>query len=1180
MRCDGCGTDNPGDRKFCGGCGAALARTCASCGAVNEAKFSFCGECGGRLGGGPEAALTDAGVRDSPAPKAERRLVSVLFADLVGFTTLSEARDAEEVRELLSRYFEECRARIARYGGTVEKFIGDAVMAVWGAPVANEDDAERAVRAALDVVEAVRALGEEIGLPGLAARAGVLTGEAAVNLGATAEGLVAGDLVNTASRVQGIASPGTVLVDAATRRATDAAIAYEEAGSHDLKGKAEAVPVWRALRVVAGVGGAQKSVGLEAPFVGRARELGLVKDLLHTSIEQRAAHLTSIVGQAGIGKSRLGWELFKYVDGLTEVVWWHRGRCLAYGEGVTYWALAEMIRGRAGIREDEGGASAVAKLTAIVDQVVVDPAERRWVYPRLAALLGLEDQRSSDAMDLFSGWRMFFERMAEQSPVLLVFEDLQWADAALLDFVEYLLDWSRGHRIYVVTLARPELVEKRPTWGAARRNVTSLALEPLADEAMDELLGGLVPGLAPSVRDRIRDRAEGVPLYAVETVRMLVDRGALRREGDRYVPVGDVADLEVPETLQALIAGRLDSLSQLERSLLQKASVLGKTFPPAALAAVSDTSEDELQPLLAGLVRKELLGVQADPRSPERGQYGFLQSLVQKVAHDTLGRRDRKALHLAAAAYLQGNWAAEEGEVVQVIASHYLDAYLADPTAADAEAIREDARDFLTRAGERAASLAAQDEAQRCFLRAAELTSDDAVRADLMVRAGIATDLSGHLAQAEPLLREAVSAFTRVGDVLGQVRAVRELALVLWRSRRIEEALPLLEQARASLPAEAPAELRADVAASVGKLLLFSGRIADALPGLEEALELAEANGLLAVLSDAMNTKGLVLLARNRCAEGRTLLEGALRVAEESGVAKVQLRAYGNLAFAFGEGDLFRDGIEKAEAGVELARRVGDRDFEWFLQSSAAAGLTWLGEWDEALQLCDDVLASMGDDVSELIESGLLSPQLAVWVARGELDHVESEKLAKRTESSDVQERGMSRAALALLLAGRGEHAAACEAARLALEQDSPAMGIRHPNLRIAFPVFVDSALASGQVDAADELVQQMEGMSPGHLSPFLRAELAIARARVDDARGLTDGVEGRLRAAARILEERGLAFHVAQAQGYLAEWLQRQGRSADAEHAASIALATFDRLGARPWIDRLAPLRVTSATA
>src|SRR3954470_17165899 len=775
MQCAVCGTDNPAGRKFCGGCGAPLARVCGSCGAANEPRFAFCGECGSPLNdtsagtsptvgvprqerptGTAMIAPDDAGFDGAAAAaRPERRLVSVLFADLVGFATLSESRDSEDVRELLTRYFDACRSRIGRYGGRVEKFIGDAVMAVWGAPVANEDDAERAVRAALEVVEAVRELGDAIGAPGLAARAGVLTGEAAVNLAATAEGLVAGDLVNSASRVQSIAAPGTVLVDDTTRRATDAAIAYADGGTHELRGKTEAVTLWRPLRVVAGRGGALKSAGLEAPFVGRARELGLIKDLMHASAEQGAAHLTAVSGIAGIGKSRLAWELFKYIDGLQDTLWWHRGRCLAYGEGVTYWALAEMIRTRAGILEEEPAASASAKLRACVAAHVPEDDERQWVLPRLASLLGLgdDDSTATDAADLFSGWRLFFERMSQTHPVVLVFEDLHWADAALLDFIDYLLDWSRNHPIYVLTLARPELDERRAGFGAGRRNVTALSLDPLPDIAMDELLDGLVPGLPAAVRTRIRERSEGIPLYAVETVRMLVDRGTLVRAGDRYEPVALVDDLEVPETLQALIAARLDGLSNVERSLLQTASVLGKSYSASALAAVTgNASETEVSSVLAGLVRKELLGVQADPRAPERGQYAFLQSLVQKVAHDTLSKRDRRTLHLAAAAYLQQNWAVDDGEVVQVIASHYLDAYLVDPAAADAVQIREQAQDFLSRAGERAAVMAAHDEAARYFLRASELTDDDASRAELLLRSGVSGYAAGHAESARERL--------------------------------------------------------------------------------------------------------------------------------------------------------------------------------------------------------------------------------------------------------------------------------------------------------------------------------------------------------------------------------------------------------------------------------------------
>jgi class 3 adenylate cyclase len=336
MICLSCGLDNRAGSNFCSRCGRSLQVGCPSCGAAVAAGDQFCANCGTGLGEG--VAFGEAQPASSPilrpAPAAaERRLVSVLFADLVGFTSLSERRDTEDVRELLTNYFDTARRLVGRYGGTVEKFIGDAVMAVWGTPAAQEDDAERAVRAALDLVEAVAVLGVEVGAPGLRARAGVLTGEAAVTLGAEGQGMVAGDLVNTASRVQGAAEPGTVLVGEATRRASEAAVVYEEAGAHTLKGKTEPVPLWRAVRVVAGRGGAQKSVGLEGPFVGRERELRLVKELFHAAAEKGKAHLVSVVGVAGIGKSRLAWEFEKYLDGLSETVWWPRGRCLAYGEG-------------------------------------------------------------------------------------------------------------------------------------------------------------------------------------------------------------------------------------------------------------------------------------------------------------------------------------------------------------------------------------------------------------------------------------------------------------------------------------------------------------------------------------------------------------------------------------------------------------------------------------------------------------------------------------------------------------------------------------------------------------------------------------------------------------------------------------------------------------------------------
>ena len=390
---------------------------------------------------------------------------------------MSESRDAEAVREQLTEYFGVAQEIVTRYGGTVEKFIGDAVMAVWGTPVAHEDDAERAVRAALELVDAVGHLGHDGEM--LSARAGVLTGEAAVTLGASNQGMVAGDLVNTASRLQSVAPPGTVIVGEATRQSAESAIVFEPVGEQELKGKVSPVPAYRALRVVAQRGGVGRGEQLEAPFMGRDTELRLVKDLFHAAPREKRPRLVSIIGQAGIGKSRLAWEFLKYIDGIKMTVLWHQGRSPAYGEGISFWALAEMVRSRVGLLELDDAATTRAKLAQALETYVPDEAERRWMGPRLEQLLGMADADTGGREDLFAAWRTFFERVAGDNTLVMVFEDLHWADAGQLDFIDHLLEWSRGHAIYIITLSRPELLERRPNWGAGQRSFTSLALEPL-----------------------------------------------------------------------------------------------------------------------------------------------------------------------------------------------------------------------------------------------------------------------------------------------------------------------------------------------------------------------------------------------------------------------------------------------------------------------------------------------------------------------------------------------------------------------------------------------------------------------------------------------------------------------------------------------------------------------------
>jgi class 3 adenylate cyclase len=1098
---------------------------------------------------------------------AERRLVSVLFADLVGFTTVSESRDAEETRELLSRYFELARTLVARYGGTVEKFIGDAVMAVWGTPTATESDAERAVRAALDLVASVPELDA-----GLRARAGVLTGEAAVTLGAEGEGMVAGDIVNTASRLQTAAEPGTVLVGDATRRATEQAVVYEAAGERELKGKSEPTALWRALRVVSGVGGALKSAGLEAPFVGRERELKLIKELFHVSASDRRAHLLSVTGIAGIGKSRLAWEFYKYFDGIVDLVWWHRGRCLAYGEGVTYWALADMVRMRCRIAEEEEPASAREKLAATLSEHLLDADERAFVEPRLAQLLGIDEATSGDRQDLFAAWRLFFERLADTNPVVLAFEDLQWADSSLLDFIEYLLEWSRDSPLYVITLGRPELQERRPGWGAGQRSFTSLFLEPLSREAMETLLEGLAPGLPLQLRDQILDRAQGVPLYAVETVRMLLDRGVLTQEGPVYKATGPIETLEVPETLHALIAARLDGLSAEERKVLQDGAVLGKTFTRDALAALSNGSE--LESLLAGLVRKEVLGLQSDPRSPEHGQYGFLQDLVRHVAYETLAKRERKSRHLAAAAHLEAAFA-EPDEVAEVLASHYLSAIEAVPEAEDASAIRAKAGAMLARAGERAGSLGAPDEGQRAYDQAAELADDSGERAALLEHAGRLAIRARRPEDGRERLNRAIALYEEAGNRRGVARASAALAEGDSQDGHLGEALVRLERAVAEIEHDEPGPELAAALAQLGRVQVLTGHTDDAAASLERALTLAEQLQLPEVFVDALVSKGIVLLGPGRLDEGRILLEAAMRRAQAEDLPAGELRAGNNLGVVIEASDRYAEAVELIDKLLPLARRRGDRRWESTLHAGAVVQLVLLGRWDEAMRVDAEEEPNSG---AEFVKATLL-PVLLIGYERGGLADADARlrEAEMLRESSNIQFRLNFGVVEARSLRAHGRFAEALVTSQQAMDEAGDELPIMDTAMKLALVEAVEAALALADLYAAERLLALPESLSPGQLTPFLQANAARLRARLDAARGAHDGVDERFRLAENMCSEFSLVFHEAVTRLEHAEWLAGRGQALEANALAAEAEETFEQLRAAPWLERARRMRVSS---
>jgi predicted ATPase/class 3 adenylate cyclase len=1102
---------------------------------------------------------------------AERRLCSVLFCDVVGFTPLSESRDPEAVRELLSGYFEIARTIIGRYGGVVEKFIGDAVMAVWGTPTATEGDAERAVRAALDLVAAVADLGTQAGVPDLAARAGVVTGEVAVTLGAASEGMVAGDAVNTAARVQAAAEPGQVFVDVATQRLAGSAVGFLDAGEHALKGKSEPARLWRATRVLAGVGGSQRADGLEAPLTGRDAELRMIRELFHAAAERRMPRLVLVSGPAGTGKSRLGWEFRKYIEGLAESVWWHRGRCLPYGEGVAFWALAEIVRQRLGIAEDDPAEAAAAKLAAGLDRFVGDPGERAYVRVRLGRLLGVtvagDDGAVLSREELFAGWRLFFERLAATHPVVLLVEDAQYADAGLLDFLDHLVDWSRDLPIYLLVFARPELAQARPGFGAGR-NRNTLTLDPLDQASMDALVDALVPGMPAEAKAKITGHAQGVPLFAVETVRSLIDRDVVQPVEGVYRLTGDVGELAVPDSLHALLAARLDALDPGVRRLVADAAVLGTTFPAEALVAVSGRDEPTVRAALADLVRREVLSVSADPLSPERGSYQFAQQMLRQVAYDTLSRRDRKARHLAVAAHLRAAFAGDGEEVADVVASHYLDALHVIPDDPDTAEIRSLAIGALVRAGERAERTGAPARAAGSYAAAAELSSADTADSQQMAgtlweRAAEATINDAGWAVAVEYAGRARDDHQRRGRVRAAARAQALAGRALRLRGRYAEAREQLTAAVQVLLADPDT----DTVRALDQLaaLEVSASSPDAGRLSAEALALGQAlDASAGQLSHLFLIRGSFLVCDQRRPQAVAYFRESARLATQVGdniaVGVAQL----NLAWALTYTDPAA-GADAARTAAMHLRRAGARDFLAHAIANLAQALLELGDWDAAEQ--EFAQAADSDDLAD--HEYLVCHRARLAALRGDAITAGTilTGLSDLRASEDPQDKAFISCVDAFTAAARHQPERALSQARATLAH-AHALGISHDDLRWAWPLAARCAHELGDATATRELLALLDSCLPGHLAPMLRAERELARARLAAADG-DASAPAALAAAVTGLRELTTPYHLAHGLLDHAEHLTSHGHAKAAAVAAGEARDIAHRLRCRPLLDR-----------
>ena len=899
---------------------------CANCGQENPDVARFCLACG--------AALA------VEAPREERKVVSVLFADLVGFTSRAERMDPEDVRALLSPYYARLRTELERFGGTVEKFIGDAVMALFGAPVAHEDDPERAVRAALAIRDWVIDEQQE-----LQVRIAVTTGEALIALGAhpsEGEGMASGDVVNTAARLQAAAPVNGILVDGATCRATTDAIVYEEAEPVSAKGKAAALAVWRAVEPRSRVGVER---GHDAPLVGRAEELALLVEALARAKRESTPQLVTVVGVPGIGKSRLVYELYGSVEAGGELVTWRHGRALPYGEAVTFWPVAEMVKAQAGILESDSSEDAETKLGYAVRALQLPDGD--WVETHLRPLTGLggESQVAEERrIEAFAAWRRFFEALAESRPLVLVFEDLHWADDGVLDFVDHLAEWVSGVPMLLVCTARPELLTRRPGWGGGKANATTISLSPLSDEQTAKLLGTLLQRsvLPVETQSMLLAVAAGNPLYAEQYARMLAETGR-------------VDELTLPETVQGIIAARMDALSPDEKVLLQDASVVGRGFWLGAVATIGERDRFQTELLLHALQRKEF--VRRERRSSVSGEdeFTFRHLLVRDVAYGQIPRAERADKHRRAAEWIESLGRPEDH--AETLAQHYLIALELSEAAGRATApLQDPARHAFRTAAERAAALFAYPTALKFYELAAGLwPGDDAERAELLFRRAETAFLIDK--PLEPLL-EAQEALLRNGLVERAAEAEILIALALWSRDHSSAAHEHTARAAQMVATAPPSRAKAFVLANRARLLAVNDDSAEALEIARDALALADSLGLDELRAHALNTIGLGRLGLDDF-DGIDDLEESLHLALAHGTPFELTRIYNNLGWGYVYAGRLQAGRETFEAGLETARRFGLRDQAHWAAVVLAVNLEACGRWDEALALVEDVLEDL-----------------------------------------------------------------------------------------------------------------------------------------------------------------------------------------------------------------------------
>jgi class 3 adenylate cyclase/tetratricopeptide (TPR) repeat protein len=1088
--------------------------------------------------------------------REERKVISVLFCDLVGFTASSEAADPEDVRARLRPYHELLRTEIQRYGGTVEKFIGDAVMAVFGAPVAHEDDAERAVRVGLRILDAIDDLNAEHEGMDLHVRIGINTGEGIVALDARpelGEGLVTGDVVNTSSRLQGVAPVDGVAVGEVTYEATAHIFDFEELPPADLKGKAEPVRHFH-VKAARARFGSELLRQHETPLVGREIDLGILRGAFEKTVAGSTVQLVTIVGEPGVGKSRLVAELYSYIDALPEILVRTRtGRCLSYGEGITFWALGEIVKWEAGILESDDPVTAGRKVDALVSDEIADAP---WLRQRLRPLVGLEAPEASREEN-FTGWLRYLELLADDAPLIAVFEDLHWADEALLAFIEHVAEFADGVPLLLIGTARPEL-HSRVSWSGTLRNLITINLTPLSEADTTRLISNLLEQavLPAEVQRAILERAGGNPLYAEEFVRLLKDRRILMQEAGLW-RLDASAEIPMPVGVQGMIAARIDTLDAEDKALLQDAAVIGKTFWSGAVSEIGDRDPVDVEQRVHELSRRELVrGVRRSSVEGER-EFMFWHALVRDVAYGAIPRAARAAKHVAAARWIERIAGDRIEDHAEILASHYVTALeLLPEDALERDGLRQHAVRNLSLAGDRALGLDIEA-AERDYRRALDLIAlDDRGRPELLIHHARALLHRAEFPSAAQAFEEAIDAFRRVGDergiaiaaingyqsVLGHLGSGRERVVVAEAVKILERDGPGPDLVRALSNEARSLELihnehEAAIAVSDRAIAMASDL------GIPEPARAIEGGGLARL--SAGDPRGLDDVRR------------ALELAKAQGLGREVDVIHFNLADAVGSLSGPAEKLELDREGFAMAVGRGDAEFAMSFRQAIVSALTDLGSWDEALTLAESVKEDL-ERASEFWDLADLENNIAIIhehrgdlaTASGLVEHA----LQTLRETSDPQ-----------LLISALTTAAAIEAARGAPED---AVGFLEELAAVPFmagewarvlPQAVRTAVPF-DISLAERLIAGQRELPGAHTFALRSARGALAEVTGDLERAIDEF--GR---ASEGWTSFGMPYEAAQAFMGLGRCLKELGRIEEASEMLRTASATFGELRAIP---------------